>query len=118
MIALALAVAVLTGGPSPAPKPTPTPTPEPISVISDAAHDGSDTDHAIVVHAPTEIAGETAIFRYMATQRCGTGLLWILDELSTISQTDHTYDQLDMHCSDGSALRTFYFDVTDFIDKK
>lgn len=102
---------------APAHKPGPTPTPEPVSVLFDTDHDGSDMAHAIVIHAPTEVSGNEAEFHWLTHQRCGNGTFWLVDREETISGTDKTYDRLDLHCSDGSALRSFYFDITDFAGK-
>jgi hypothetical protein len=114
MIVFVLAAAVVLHGAPATPSPAP---PAPATVTVDALHDGSDVDHAIVVTAPNSHLGAAAELNYLLKLKCGTAGGWRITKQSTIETLTGTFDQLDTECSDNSATRSFFFDITAFFGK-
>jgi hypothetical protein len=128
MIAFMLAAALMAPSPSPSPIPSPPPppptmtpsasrSPQAASLTIDAAHDGSDVDHAIIITASNQRTGVAAELSYLVKQPCGAKGRWQITKQTTIETVTNYFDQLDTECSDGSATKSFFFDVTSFFGK-
>ncbi len=80
-------------------------------------HGGSSFADAIVLKSSLESLGVRAEYAYLSAHPCGAKGCWHKAVQAMVTRNDVAYDVLSAVCTQGSARRDFYFDITGYFGK-